>query len=295
MRKKVIQQPQKPVESTASQSPSTSETKMPAAVISDEIESSLTRELQLFRHELAGVRQQLSAININLEKLTNTVSGLDVRMSSLEQRVQVLEEQPAQPAGVPSAVKDLMDTVDRLKLELNDRDQELLSNDVEITGLLETNNENPVHLAVMVAQKLGVELEPQDVVSAERVGMRRAPSDGAGVQGGDGSAGRPRALAVRLTRRVHRDNLLRAARRTRGADTSGFNLPGPSRRFYVNERLTRTNRQLFYKARQEGSRLNWRYIWTRDGRIYARRQPDTSSHRVRCESDLEKVFGVSPI
>ncbi|XP_047995564.1 uncharacterized protein LOC125233552 [Leguminivora glycinivorella] len=221
--------------------------------------------------------------------------GIDDRLTSLEQRVQALEDQPVQPAGVPHDIQDLMNTVDRLKLELNDRDQELLSTEVEITGIEETNNENPVHLAVLVAQKLGVEMDSTDVVSAERVGVKRAPNDGDGSGGGDGSAGRPRALVVRLTRRVHRDNLLRAARRARGADTSGFELPGAPRRFYVNERLTRNNRQLFYKARREGARLNWRYIWTRDGRVYARRQSNTQSHRVRSEDDLVKIFGVASV
>ncbi|XP_061725396.1 uncharacterized protein LOC133531281 [Cydia pomonella] len=295
VRKKTIQQPQKSIEPPGAQSPATLETKIQSCSVTGESESSLVRELQLFRLELAGMRQELSSMNINLEKLSNTVSGLDDRLTSLEQRVQVLEDQPAQPDDVHNDIKGLMDTVDRLKLELNDRDQELLATEVEITGIVETSNESPVHLAVLVAQKLGVEMESKDVVSAERVGMKRGPNDADSSEGSDGSAGRPRALVVRLARRFHRDNLLRAARRARGADTSGFDLPGPPRRFYVNERLTRTNRQLFYKARHEGSRLNWRYIWTRDGRIYARRQPNTQSHRVRSEDDLIKIFGVQSV
>ncbi|XP_063380852.1 uncharacterized protein LOC134667383 [Cydia fagiglandana] len=295
VRKKIVQQPQKSVEPPESRSPSTLETKIQASDVTGESESSLVRELQLFRLELAGMRQELSTMNNNLEKLSNTVSGLDDRLTSLEQRVQILEDQPVQPGDVQNDIKGLMDTVDRLKLELNDRDQELLSTEVEITGIVETSNESPVHLAVLVAQKLGVEMESRDVVSAERVGMKRAPNDGSEGSDGTGTAGRPRALVVRLARRVHRDNLLRAARRARGADTSGFDLPGPPRRFYVNERLTRTNRQLFYKARHEGSRLNWRYVWTRDGRIYARRQPNTQSHRVRTEDDLIKIFGVQSV
>ncbi|GBP08984.1 hypothetical protein EVAR_78342_1 [Eumeta japonica] len=49
---------------------------------------------------------------------------------------------------------------------------------VEITGLPETNNENPVHLAIVVAQKLGVEMESRDIVSVERVGVRRMANEG---------------------------------------------------------------------------------------------------------------------
>ncbi|GBP50153.1 hypothetical protein EVAR_42834_1 [Eumeta japonica] len=66
-------------------------------------------------------------------------------------------------------------------------------------------------------------------------------------EGGSGDAGRPIAMVMQLTRRVLQDELLRAARRARAADTAGFNLPGSPRRLYINERLTHTNRQLFIK------------------------------------------------
>lgn len=259
----------------------------PASPVKKDDEISLAREMQFFRSEIAAMRIELSNINSIFEKLSHAVQGLDSRIGSLEQRVQILEDRPA---AASSEVKDLTDTVERLKLELNDRDQELLTTEVEIAGIPETKNENPIHLAVLVAQKLSVEVDPKDIVCAERVGMRRTTDNDVGADNG-----RPRALAVRLTRRALRDELLHAARRARGADTAGFDLPGTPRRFYVNERLTRTNRQLFYKARQEGSRLNWKYVWTRDGRIYVRRQPNTQALRVRSEDDLEKIFGISSI
>lgn len=249
---------------------------------------SLVKEMQLFRSEFAAMRLELTNINSNFEKLSLSVKTLENRIGSLEERVQILEGRSDRPISESSDVKELTDTVERLQLVLNERDQELLSTDVEISGIPEQSNENPIHLTVLVAQKLNVEIEPRDIVSAERVGMRRVAGDG-GDGGGDG---RPRTLAVRLTRRALRDELLREARRARGADTTGFDLPGPPRKFYVNERLTRTNRQLFHKARHEGARANWRYIWTRDGRIYARRQPNTQAQRIRTDEDLNKIFGM---
>ncbi|VVC91317.1 unnamed protein product [Leptidea sinapis] len=121
--------------------------------------------------------------------------------------------------------------------------KELLLTDVEITGLSEANGENPVHLVCLVSKKLGVELEERDIVSAVRVGPKRGMTEGAAPV-------KPRPLAVRLSRRAQRDNMLRAARVRHGANTEGLELPGPPVRFQVNERLTKTNRQLFYDTRQ---------------------------------------------
>lgn len=77
-----------------------------------------------------------------------------------------------------------------------------------------------------------------------------------------------------------------------GLDTAGI-VDGDSSRFYVNERLSRVNRMLFYKSREMARRLGWRYIWTRGGRIYARRDSGAPAQRVRVEEDLGKVFGSS--
>lgn len=71
---------------------------------------------------------------------------------------------------------------------------------------------------------------------------------------------RPRLIVTRFARRAVRDRLLREARLRRGATTEGICMPVPPRRFYINERLTRVNRQLFRQARQLGED-NWRFVW----------------------------------
>lgn len=250
-------------------------------------ESVLAREMKLFRSEVTALRLEVSQLreefNTGFGRLSQAVEGVGGRMDDLELRIKALEDRPVS-TGPADDVRDVVATIDRLQLELNDRDQELMLMDVEISGLPEVSGESTMHLASVVSQKLGVALETRDVVYAERVGRPQGVVEG-------GGAPRPRALVVRLARRALRDELLSAARRARGADTTGFGLPGPSRRFYVNERLTRTNRLLFYNARQAGARLRWKYVWTRDGRIYARRVPNSAAHRIRTEADLMKTFG----
>lgn len=157
-------------------------------------------------------------------------------------------------------------------------------NDIEIAGVPERSGENVLHLTTLLAKKLGVNIGCEDVVSVERSGPPRIPEGT--VQP------RPRVMTVRLTRRALRDEVLRAARTRRGVDTAGI-VDGDSSRFYVNERLSRVHRMLFYKSREMARRLGWRYIWTRGGRIYARRDSGAPAQRVRVEEDLGKVFGSS--
>ncbi|KAL4702157.1 hypothetical protein ACJJTC_015001 [Scirpophaga incertulas] len=62
-------------------------------------------------------------------------------------------------------------------------------------------------------------------------------------------------------------------------------------RIFINERLTRHNRQLFHLACEECRRLQWKYTWTRRGRILVRKAEGSSVYQLRSKSDVERVLG----
>jgi hypothetical protein len=246
----------------------------------------LVAELRLFREEMRRMSLEIHALRTAMSSLTARIDGCDGRIDALCARVESLESRP-QPNNV-TAETALVDTISQLRLELNDRDQELLLNDIEISNVPETNGENAMHLVTTLGQKLGVTLTEHDIVDATRVG--RVPQ----LERGQGPAPRPRPLVVRLARRAVRDRMHQAARVRRDITTEGAGIPGRSTRFYVNERLTPHNRRLLYKARELKQQLGWRYVWTRDGKIFARQQAgmDSPRHRIRTEPDLNRVFGL---
>ncbi|KAI5630931.1 hypothetical protein NE865_16355 [Phthorimaea operculella] len=252
------------------------------------------------------INQQVSAladrILSRIEDVVHTVENLNIRIDGIEDRVASIEHQLAE--GLTGSDNDQKQNtlIENLKSELNDRDQELLQNDLEISGIPEVAGENPINIVSLVGSKLGVNILPSDIVSAARVGARRdyaAAAAGAAAGGGAGNnegARTPiRQIAVRLVRRAQRDALLQAARVRRTIDTSGFDLPGEPRRFYVNERLTRINRQLFWRAREEKQRLKWKFAWTRDGVILVRKDQESSVIRIRTEKDIARVFGAANV
>lgn len=273
----------------------------------------LTLEIRLFRTELESVRSCLSEfkeqISSNLEAVRDEMRVIrqDVqslsaafeicnsRMESLESRVQDLES-GSQLGSHNEVIAQLENTVTRLVDEIDDRDQRSLQNDVEITGIPEIEGESVHHIVLAVAKKLGSNLDERDIVSARRVGPRRAAADPApgasSVSGGTAASVRPRPIAISLTRRILRDQLLKNARVRRGATTEDLGLPITSHsRFYMNERLTKKNRVLFGKTRDAARRMNWAAPWTRDGRVLVRRDQSASIMLVKNESDLLRVFG----
>lgn len=252
-------------------------------LLRDDIISTVRAEMQEFHNT---VRVEMQEFRRSITSLTSAVGACNSRIDELTNRVELLENSPSNRELTD--ICQLKKTINGLKLELNDRDQEVLSNDLEIAGIPQEQNENPTHLILGVALKLGVTLEERDIVSAERVGgatRRRDESN---------RTGSPRSgpIVVRLARHAQREELLSAARVRRNTTSAGLGLTSPECRLYVNERLTRLNRHIFYQARNESQRANFKYVWTRDGKIFTRKEYGAERHRLRSEEDITKFFGL---
>ncbi|KOB73242.1 Zinc finger DNA binding protein [Operophtera brumata] len=242
-------------------------------------------ELSAARAELREMRSELAGFQSSLKSCYDRIEGVEGRMAVLEQK---FEEK------VPPNVDALEDTIGALRQELNTRDQELLLNDVDIAGVPECPDDNLVHLVKLLALKVGAEIQDGDIVHVERVGpvyrnTREKVTTGAPMPS------RPRNIVLRLARRITRDQLIGAARVRRSITSSDLELQGAPGRVYINERLTRTNRQLFGRAREAARRSHYKYVWTREGKIFARKEDGRSAERIRTEKDLAKIFGTSSV
>ncbi|KAL4718700.1 hypothetical protein ACJJTC_002181 [Scirpophaga incertulas] len=250
------------------------------------------RTLRLFRDELKAVRTEIHECRLEISDFKSILGSYDARMTTMEDRISVVENKLSKLAE--SNVGNFDDTIAELKAQLNVRDQELLSNDIELAGVPEKNQESLTTLVKMLSVKLGVEFDERDMVRIERVGstLRDRVDGGATTSGGNSDlAERPRIITVRFARRSVRDQWLSAARVRRKITSADIEMPGSPCRIYINERLTKRNRLLFYSARQAGVKAHWKYVWTRNGKIYARKEEGQPAVLIRNEQDVSKFFG----
>ncbi|CAH2085364.1 unnamed protein product [Euphydryas editha] len=243
----------------------------------------LAEEMRLLRSEIVTVTREMASFRLELGRLNENVAEFNKRVETVEERLTSLEEKFTNKVNCEQDTSQINDVIEQLKEDINEREQMLLLNDIQIAGVPERNGENVLHLTQAISSKLGITLESRDIVSAERAGSRRFPPGGE-------ERHRPRPVIVRLARRALRDEIIKSARVRRNTDTSDV-IDGDPSRVYINEHLTRDNRLLFYKAREEGKRHGWRYTWTRDGRIYMRREMGSAVQRIRKEKDIFKIFG----
>ncbi|CAH2041111.1 unnamed protein product, partial [Iphiclides podalirius] len=246
----------------------------------------LMQEIRDLRSELSKTRTEIADCRREILDFKAELHSCSARLTALEEKVSTLET--SCEVKSPGNVEKLENTITDLKRQLNEREQESLHNDLEISGLPEEKNENILHVAGLIAVKLGIKLEDRDVVFAERVGFSRSARNRAAEDAA--ASPRPLTIVVRLARRALRDDMLRAARVRRGLTSADISMPGEPRRFFVNERLTRLNRQLFGMAREAASQTQWKYVWTRYGNIFARKDDGKVVERIKNENDIKKIF-----
>ena len=238
----------------------------------DKIRADFQGEFHKLHAEMAEIRAFNDSLKESVKTCNDRVDAMDRRMASFEERV--------------SKDVDVDEAISQLKLEINERDQQLLATELEVVNLPEQSSENLVHTIKVMATKLGIKIEDRDIVSVDRVGGRQLNATSA-----VGPQARPRAVVVRLARRDLRDELLHGARVRRGATSADLGMSGPPQRFYVNERLTKMNRLLFRRARDAGQRIGWQFVWTKHGRILARHKHDDRACLIRTEADILRIFG----
>lgn len=247
-----------------------------------------------FHSVIEKIKEEFTATT---DFLTAQIQDLDNSVKLSERRIQSLEGENMSLRSEIHALKEkqsvfhsapeLMASLTRLQDDLNYKEQQSLLNDVEINGIPEFDGESVIHLVKTTASKLGSELEDRDIISATRAGPKRTK----GPREDPDKPPRPRPIVVRLARQSLRDNLIKSSRSRRGTTSDGFGLPvHEPNKISVFERLTKVNRDLFFLVRKAGKDKEWSYIWTNNGRIFARKTDTSRIHNFRNENDYVQVF-----
>ncbi|CAG4959116.1 unnamed protein product [Parnassius apollo] len=245
-------------------------------------------EIRLLRNELSEMRNELKDIRDNFAMLRETMLVCNKNLEEIDTRVTKLENRMEEREYKCKSM-ELENTIAELRIQLSERDQDLLANDLEISGLPEKKGEVAINTVILCARKLGLDIDHREIVHAERVGILRKFIDDINSSQEQVRLG-PRRIMVRMSRRALRDEFLRSARVRRTVTTESLGLLGEPSRFYVNEWLTPLNRKLFGKTREAAKKAKWRYTWTKGGHIFVRKEDEKPVTRIRSEADLKRVF-----
>lgn len=225
-------------------------------------------ELLHFKDTVEKVAETVTEIQKSIEFLSNKYESVK---SGLEANQTELTQLHARVESLSETVDAQAELLDKSRCVVNDLEQYSRRRNFEIYGLRTNPNENLVSFMGDLAQKLDFsEFEANTIASIHRMPNRDSLTPPILVQMRD-VASKEKWLALRTKLR---------------SLPTGESHP----RLYFNENLTRTNKELFRWARSKGKENQYKFVWTRDGRVLAKKSEAVKSVvRIEKLSDLDKI------
>ena len=170
--------------------------------------------------------------------------------------------------------QEIKDSIKVDELEQYGRRQNL-----EIVGVPEKEDENTNAIVLEVAKMLDV-----DIMSSHISTSHRLPKKTAINRNNSGSS----PIIVRFTSRDIRNQIYANRKKARFVDLKNFSV-SDTKNIFVNENLTPTRKQLFWKTKQEVKNNSWKYIWTHNGNVFVKKDDNASITAIKNELDLNLI------
>ena len=226
-----------------------------------EIET-LRAEVREIKESQAFIYNQYDSLKAEYDKLIEVNTLQKEEISNLKSQAAALKTQ------------EIKDSIKVDELEQYGRRQNL-----EIVGVPEKEDENTNAIVLEVAKMLDVDIMSSHISTSHRLPKKKASS-----RNNSGSS----PIIVRFTSRDIRNQIYANRKKARFVDLKNFSV-SDTKNIFVNENLTPTRKQLFWKTKQEVKNNSWKYIWTHNGNVFVKKDDNASITAIKNELDLNLI------
>lgn len=163
--------------------------------------------------------------------------------------------------------------------ELHDLQQQSRKNHLEIHNLPQIEGEDEAVLLlniISVASAVGIEINEDDIEKCFRLNSK--------------NKSKPKPIIIQFSSGKKRNKILAERKKIVTQDQILKNgNDDRTSRVYINESLTRYNKELLYKTKAEASKKGYKYVWTSDGAILMKKEEGARVIRIKNEDGLTKI------
>lgn len=239
--------------------------------------SEIAKLVKEFRQEIRDLRgamekelrKEFKEIKSSMDMFNTQFEAVIARCSKIEKDNVALKKENATLLAECRSLKELVcDSEQRLtEIEQYSRNKNL-----EVKGIPVVENENLLGLLSKIGDVIEEPMTPSDIDVCHRVTGK--------------NEGCPN-IVVQFRHRAKRNAVFDKARKKR-LDTSHLLLPGHNMVF-INEHLCPTLKKLLGQTVARKKEVKWKYAWTKDGKIFARKTDTSRVLRIACVSDIDKI------
>ncbi|XP_061385291.1 uncharacterized protein LOC133320707 [Danaus plexippus] len=216
-------------------------------------------------------KDMLEQIENKFQKVLDNMAAINTSIEFLERKYE--DVKPEIDLKFES-IKNLEQENNRLRTDVNDlqsrlslMEQQSRACNVEVQCVPEFKNENLITTLNQIASVIKCELDKKDVITCTRVEKLNKDSP------------RPRSILVKFSTPRVRDTFLAASMEfnrkaktiSNKLNTSHLGIGGDKRPVYICEHLAPAVKALHAEARLYSKKLGYRFVWTKNGRIFMRK------------------------
>ena len=232
--------------------------------------------LDLLMHEISEIKLSLRSINettASITEIKKDIASLRATFEGFSSVVTALEGRLAAVEGKQGTVMQLEARVGKLEEELNEKNQWMRANNVEIKGVPLKDKENLLDIVAKIGSKIQYPIQKHQINFVARV-----PS----------KDDRMKPIIVSFLNRYVKEDFVAAARSIRSLYPEDINLRGTNK-IYVNDHLTIQNKLLLSKAKSLKKEKEFEFVWVKNSKIFARKNPQSKIIIIKNEKDLLKM------
>lgn len=235
-------------------------------VFKDIIKTSVSEELKSLRNEISGMDKSLSFISEMYEETKSKLAEQEINIKHLKDENSTLRE-----------------TIQNLSSRMQLMEQYSRASNIEVQCLPEHKNENVGNIVLQIGKVINFPLQEGDIHQCTRVAKLNASSD------------RARSIVVKFASPRIRDGFLaqsikfNRSNKTNKLNTSHVGMAGNQTPIFIVEHLSPIGKALHAAARRKAKELGYKFVWTRQGKIYMRKNETSEYVYVKDSFVLDKL------
>jgi len=221
----------------------------------------MTKNEEILR-ELQDIKAAMNLMNENFESMKQDYDQIK------KQNTEILKQN-----------QSLKNKVLDLENQINNIDNYGRRQNLEIQGIPFSPEENTKEIAYNALKKIKEDIKMDDLDLVHRLGREKNK---------EGKINETRAIIVRFKARQIRNAVFENRRKLYELTCENLGYDNKNH-FFINENLSPPTKTLFYEANKLKKELNWKYIWTKNGSIYLRKEDNTQIYNIKSKEDLNLI------
>ncbi|XP_008479185.1 spindle pole body component 110-like [Diaphorina citri] len=235
------------------------------------LEKSMKKLFQDFKKEikkeLRDFEESLNFSNGKLDDIIKKMGSIQNVLNTMSEKQEKLENEN----------KMLKTKVQELECSMEELQQYTRNKNIQIDGVPKQPNENLKEIVKTIGNKIDVPIKEEDIDAIHRIPTR--------------STNNPEPIVVQFLTRQMKEGVIQKAKSAR-LSTNDINVHVPiglDRPIYVNDHLTRQRKEIMFQARQMKTERNYKFLWTRNGKIFIRKDERSVVINLNTKEDLKKI------